>query len=119
MSKDKICKLKFMYWFNIFITGGFALIILIFAFSPSLRNLLAWQGTDPIIVSLIVPLFFIIAIYCIRFLSKPKEGILLLKIQVFYKPLSIKIIMETIINVDNIAIKSYIVNKNNNGNNCY
>ena len=89
MNKENVCKLKLMYWYNVFITGGFALVILIFAFLPSLRNILAWQGTDPIIVSLIVPLFFIMAIYCIKFLSKPEEGILLLKIQAFYKPLAI------------------------------
>jgi hypothetical protein len=93
MDKENIFKLKIMYWYNVFITGGFALVILILALFPSLRILLAWQGSDPIVVSLVVPLFFVMAFFCIKFISKPEEGILLLKMQVFYKPIAILLIL--------------------------
>ena len=88
MKKVNIFRLRLMYWYNIFVTGGFAVVILLFTLSPFLRNIFHWQGTDPIVASLVIPLFFIISFYCVKFLSKPEEGILLLKMQVFYKPIA-------------------------------
>jgi hypothetical protein len=92
MDKNNI-RLKLMYWYNIIVTGGFACIIVSVTFFPSLRNLFAWKGTDPVTVSLLIPLFFVIAIFSIRFLSKPGEGIILLKMQIFYKPVTILLIL--------------------------
>lgn len=88
INKKYAFRLKLMYWYNILVTGGFTCIILLVTFFPGLRNLFAWQGTDPIIGSLVIPLFFVMAFFCIIFLSKPEQGILLLKIQVFYKPIA-------------------------------
>ena len=82
-------KLKCMYWYNIIVTGGFAFIITLMFFSPKLRNLLEWNGSDSIIVSLITPLYIVIAIFSALFLKNPASGIVLLKIQIFYKPFAI------------------------------
>jgi hypothetical protein len=89
MEEKRVNRLKIMYWYNIVVTSGFSLVILLCALFPSLRTSFAWEGTDPVVVSLVVPLFFVIAFFCIRFLSHPAEGILLLRMQVFYKPLAI------------------------------
>lgn len=89
MNTKQEFKLKCMYWYNIFITGNFALVIAFFFFYPEIRNLLAWNGADPITVSLIVPLFIVMAIFSALSLKNPASGILLLKIQIFYKPFAI------------------------------
>jgi hypothetical protein len=93
MNTKNIFRLRLMYWYNIIVTGGFACIICSITFFPSLRNVLAWQGTDPIIASFVIPLFVIMSLFCIQFLKKPEEGILLLKIQVCYKPVAIVFIL--------------------------
>lgn len=89
MNIKRESRLKLMYWYNIFITGGFSLVIAVLYFFPGLRNLLEWRGADPIVVSLIVPLFAVLAVFCALSLSNPDSGIILLKVQIFYKPFSI------------------------------
>ncbi len=93
MNNKKKFKLKLMYWYNILVTGGFALLIAVMFFIPNLRDLLAWKGADPIVVSLVVPLFIVMAVFSALSLSNPASGILLLKIQIFYKPFAITFII--------------------------
>jgi len=42
---------------------------------------------------LVIPLFAVMAVFSALFLSKPASGILLLKIQIFYKPFAIALII--------------------------
>jgi len=93
MNNKKEFKLKLMYWYNILVTGGFALLIAVMFFIQNLRDLLVWRGADPIVVSLVVPLFIVMAVFSALSLANPTSGILLLKIQIFYKPFAIAFII--------------------------
>lgn len=93
MSTRKTILLKIMYWYNIIVSGGFGIVIFVMACSPRLREQLAWNGFDPIITSLAVPLFLIISVFSIRFLRNVREGIILLKMQIVYKPVAVGLIV--------------------------
>ncbi len=93
MNDNREFKLRLMYWYNIFVTGGFALVIAVLFFYSDLRNLLEWKGADPIVVSLVVPLFIVMAVFSALSLKNPDSGILLLKMQIFYKPFTIALII--------------------------
>jgi|GEM_PF-6449641 len=86
-------RLKCMYIYNIIITSGFTIIIILFFFFPKLRILFAWEGSDPIIFSLIVPFYIIIVIFSVIFMLNPKSGVFLLKMQIYYKPFTIAFII--------------------------
>ncbi len=83
-------RLTLMYWYNIVVTGGFALLIAIMFLFPGLRTLLAWPETvNPIVFSMVVPLFLVMAVFSGAALTNPESGTLLLKMQIAYKPFAI------------------------------
>ncbi|MBN1695868.1 MAG: hypothetical protein JW881_00020 [Spirochaetales bacterium] len=93
MEYKRRFRLRLMYRYNIVVTGGFAVWIALMTFIPALRNCVLWNGFEPVTASLVVPLFIVMAAFSVRFLSRPREGILLLKIQVFYKPLAVGLVI--------------------------
>lgn len=102
--------LKIMYLYNVIVTGGFGVLIAVMFFIPSLRNYFDWRGADPIVVSLVVPLFIVMAVFSAFALSKPNQSVLLLKMQIFYKPFAILLIIYlTIIKQINIIWSAIII----------
>lgn len=88
--KERNFRLRVMYWYNIVITGGFAVVIALMYFLPNLRAVFVWPGGgNPIVVSLVVPLFLVMAVFSALSLKKPESGTLLLKMQIAYKPVAI------------------------------
>jgi hypothetical protein len=47
--------LRLMYWYSIFVTGGFSLVILATTLFPEISRAIFWNGFDPIVASLVVP----------------------------------------------------------------
>ena len=87
-------RLTLMYWYNIVVTGGFALLIAIMFLFPGLRTLLAWPETvNPIVFSMVVPLFLVMAVFSGLALTDPESGTLLLKMQIAYKPFAILLLL--------------------------
>jgi hypothetical protein len=84
--------LRVMYWYNIVVSGGFALIILAAALFPELGRAILWNGFDPLVSSLVAPLFIVIAVFCGLSLKNPEKGKTILWMQVFYKPPAIALI---------------------------
>ncbi|MFW6362294.1 MAG: hypothetical protein ACOC0D_00485 [Spirochaeta sp.] len=93
MSNTENPRLRIMYWYNIAVTGGFALVLAVMQFSPAVRNYFQWPGSDPVLTSLVVPLFVIMAITSAWSLSHPLDGILLLRMQIYYKPFAIALLL--------------------------
>ncbi|MBN2436922.1 MAG: hypothetical protein JXK07_16805 [Spirochaetes bacterium] len=92
-------RLRLMYWYNIVVTGGFSIVIALMYFAPEIGFLVFWPGGgNPIVVSLVVPLFLFMAFFSALSLSKPESGILLLKMQVAYKPVAILFLVYFTIN---------------------
>jgi hypothetical protein len=85
--------LRLMYWYNIIVTGGFALVILAASLFRELRDAVFWNGFDPLVASLTVPLFIVIAVFCALSLKEPEKGTLILKMQVAYKPFAILLVL--------------------------
>ncbi len=87
---DRAFRLRVMYWYNIFVTGGFAVLIAVMKFFPDLRTSFSWpEGGNPVVISLVVPLYVIMAVFAARALSDTESGTMLLKIQIAYKPFAI------------------------------
>ena len=87
-------RLTLMYWYNIVVTGGFALLIAIMVLFPGLRARLAWPETvNPIVFSMVVPLFLVMAAFSVRALTYPERGTLLLQMQIAYKPFAIVLLL--------------------------
>jgi hypothetical protein len=84
--------LRLMYWYNIVVTGGFALIIFVATLFPDFGRSILWKGFDPIVAGLCVPHFIVIAVFCARSLAEPEKGKTILLIQVWYKPFSIALV---------------------------
>ncbi|MBN2509338.1 MAG: hypothetical protein JXB03_03640 [Spirochaetales bacterium] len=83
-------RLVVMYWYNMVVTGGFALLIAAMYLFPDLAAVLQWpREVNPIVISMVVPLFAVMAVFAGMALSRPESAELLLKMQIAYKPFAI------------------------------
>lgn len=91
MEKNSLVKM--MYIYNIIVNSAFSLLLAATLMIPQLRETINWPGFDPLTASLVIPLFVVLAAFCADALEHPERGILILRIQLLYKPFAIGFIL--------------------------
>lgn len=85
---------RFMYWYNAVVAGGFGLIILLLYLVPGAMEAAVWRGFDPLLAAFVVPIFVVLANLTARAArNNPEEGRVILRMQIAYKPFTVLMIL--------------------------
>ncbi len=86
--------IRFMYWYNAVVAGGFGIIILLLYLIPGVMQDVVWRGFDPMLAAFVVPIFVVLANMTARAAkNNPEEGRVILRMQIAYKPFTILLIL--------------------------